>query len=350
MLDATRPTDLLAVADRLTFLQLDPTAIVAPSADLVAWSRLGAAYQPSHLERALNVDRTMFEHRDQDHPKVPVLVTARPSSSLALYLPHMVAMRRKPGTVTDWLKANAKFRSRVLAQLRDSGPLASRDIADTAAVPWKSSGWTGERNVTQMLEFLMSRGYVAVAGRDGKQRLFDVAERVYDPDVEKLSVAEATRRRDERRLRSLGVGLAKFLGDAGIPVEIEGSSRQWRLDPEATADDFEGRTALLSPFDRLFHDYERTRMVEVFGFEFMIEFYKPKDKRRWGYFVMPVLHGDGLVGKLDVSTDRYTSTLVVHRVHEDEKFTRTIRSAVDAELAALASWLGLASVAHERNP
>ena len=118
---------------------------------------------------------------------------------------------------------------------------------------------------------------------------------------------EARKIRDEKWLRSLGVARPQFVGDAGIPVEIEGTTGPWRVDPEATADGFEGRTALLSPFDRLIHD--RNRAVDLFDFEYTLEMYKPQAKRRWGYFALPVLHLDRLVGKVDATVDRKASRL-----------------------------------------
>ena len=116
----------------------------------------------------------------------------------------------------------------------------------------------------------------------------------------------------------------------------------WRVDPDATAKGFEGRTAVLSPFDRLIHD--RVRAVELFDFEYTLEMYKPKEKRRWGYFALPVLHNDQLVGKVDAIADRKASRLDVHAVHEDVRFTRAMTAAVKAELGALADWLGLDEV------
>jgi uncharacterized protein YcaQ len=130
-----------------------------------------------------------------------------------------------------------------------------------------------------------------------------------------------------------------MVGDAGIPVEVEDVVGIWRLDPGASTDGFKGRTALLSPFDRLVHDHARTE--ELFDFEFTIELYKPKAKRRWGYFALPVLHHDRLVGKVDVAADRQALRLDVHAVHQDVRFTRAIMNAVDDELHALAAWLGL---------
>ncbi len=153
LLDAQRPRDLMTVVDRLTFLQLDPTAVVAPSADLVVWSRVGNTYDPADLRQAVDVDRTLFEHRGQESEKEPVIVMVRPMANLALYLAEM-AMWPIWTKGREWLEANAGFRKRVLQQLKASGPLQSRDIPDSAEVPWQSSGWTHDRNVTQMLELL----------------------------------------------------------------------------------------------------------------------------------------------------------------------------------------------------
>jgi uncharacterized protein YcaQ len=117
------------------------------------------------------------------------------------------------------------------------------------------------------------------------------------------------------------------------------------VDPKALGQPFEGRTALLSPFDRL--TYDRARAVQLFDFEYVLEMYKPQAKRRWGYFALPILHLDRLVGKLDATADRRGSKLVVNAIHQDVPFTRGIARAVDAEIAALASWLSLESVERE---
>ena len=337
LLDSPRPTDLLSVIERLTLLQIDPTAAIAPSADLVAWSRLGSSYKPEHLKQAVEEDRTLFE-RD---------ALVRPVSDLGLQLAAAANFPSYPKS-RAWLKDNDSFRRDILELLRRSGPLASRDIPDTCAVPWASTGWTNNRNVTQMLEFLMMRGEIAIAGRVGRERLWDLPERVYPADVEIPPAEEAERILNERRLRSLGIARAKGpkmpieptdVGEAGEPAVVEGTKGEWRVDPEALGDDFEGRTALLSPFDRLI--YDRKRAVELFDFEYTLEMYKPAAKRRWGYFALPILHGDRLVGKLDAIADRKAGVLRVNAIHEDVKFTRAIAKAVQSEVNDLARWLEL---------
>jgi uncharacterized protein len=340
LLHAQRPTDLLEVVTQLSFLQVDPTAAIAPSADLVLWSRLGSAYEPAQLQQALEQDRTLFEFN----------ALVRPIGDLGLYLAGAADWPSYEDR-RAWLRDNDSFRRDILDRLGSSGPLTSRDIPDTCVVPWASTGWTNNRNVTQMLEFLMRRGEVAIAGRVGRERVWDLAERVYPADVHVPSVDEAERIKNERRLRALGIARAKgtavpvepaVVGEAGEPAVVESTEGQWRVDPAALDGDFEGRTALLSPFDRLIHD--RVRAQELFDFEYILEMYKPKAKRRWGYFALPVLHLDRMVGKVDATADRKASVLRVNTIHEDVKFTRTMTKAVHTELEALASWLGLEAI------
>ena len=347
LLDADRPTDLVSMVERLGMLQLDPTASIAPSADLVAWSRLGSSYRPVDLKQAMEQDRTLFEFN----------AVVRPMRDIGLYLAG--ASEWPPyEKARIWLRDNDRFRLDILDRLASSdGALSSRDIPDTAVVSWPSSGWTNDRNVTQMLEFLMMKGEVAIAGRIGRERLWDRAERVYPADVDVPPVEDATREKNERRLVALGIARRKAralpvepvdVGEAGEPAVVDGVKGEWRVDPAAIGGDFEGRTALLSPFDRLVHD--RVRAVELFDYEYTLEMYKPAANRRWGYYALPILHGDKLVGKVDAAADRKASVLRIKAIHEDVEFTRPMTTAVHAQLEDLASWLELAAVELSRLP
>jgi hypothetical protein len=347
LLDSTRQTELLDVVRQLTLLQIDPiaaTAPVAPSADLVVWSRLGSSYSPAELETAL-AERTLLELR----------AMIRPSEDLALYRADMAEWERAeraelPGwraSSRDWVRANDACRLDILARLGAMGPLPARDLPDACRVPWRSTGWTNNRNVTQMLEFMVRRGEVAVAGRSGGERLWDLATRVY-PDDPVVPAGEALRSRNERRLRALGIARARGpecpvepvdVGGAGEPAMVEGVRGTWRVDPCLLGQPFSGRAALLSPFDRLIQD--RKRMVELFEFDYQLEMFKPAAKRRWGYFALPILYGDLLVGKLDATADRKAGVLRVAAIHQDVPFDPTMTAAVNREIKDLAHWLEL---------
>ncbi len=323
---------------RLTLLQVDPTAAIAPNADLVAWSRLGSAYRPADLVHALEQERSLFEFD----------ALIRPMEDLGLYRADMATWPQWQRT-REWLDVNEAFRRDILNRLGDApGPLLSRDIPDTSVVPWKSSGWTHNRNVGQMLECMMLRGEIAIAARRGRERLWDLADRVYPLHQPVLPADEARSVRNERRLTALGIAREKStamplepidVGQAGEPAVVEGVPGVWRVDPAALGQPFTGRTALLSPFDRL--TYDRVRAQQLFDFEYVLEMYKPAAKRRWGYFALPILHGDRLVGKLDASADRKAGTLTVNAIHEDVPFGRDIRLAVHDEVQSLAHWLQL---------
>jgi uncharacterized protein len=248
----------------------------------------------------------------------------------------------------DWLEANELFRNEVLDVLDADGPLPSRDVKATAQVPWQSSGWNVDRNVRMMLGCLLARGEVAVNGRKGTQKQYDLAERVYPDGVEAVPLEDARAERDARRLRGLGIARPKgtvlpgepiHVGDAVEPAVVAGTDGEWRVDPAQLGQPFEGRTALLSPFDPVTRD--RVRMSDLFEFDYVLEMYKPAAKRRWGYFALPILHGDRLVGKLDATADRKAGRFFVDAIHEDVPFTTEMATAVDGEVIALAAWLGL---------
>ena len=229
LLDSPRPTDLVDIVDRLTVLQIDPTAAIAPSADLVLWSRLGATYDPAHLTKAIEHDRTLVE---------TVAYIRSPRD-----LPAVIAEVRDAkmrAFAAGWIATNEPFRRDILALLEKEGPLLSRDIPDTSVEPWPSSGWTNNRNVTKMLESLALRGHVAISGRKGRQRYWDLPERVYPADLPTLDLDGAVRHRNERRLAALGIarstgpqipGEPPYVGEAGEEAVVEGMPGTWRVHP-----------------------------------------------------------------------------------------------------------------------
>jgi uncharacterized protein YcaQ len=305
-------TSVLETVRRLGSLQLDPTARVAPTQFLVLWSRLGR-YDQGELARLL-AERELYEWHAFVYPKeaLPALL-----SRMRRWPPGGGAWPRR---ITEWLRANASFKRYVLRELERNGPMLSRQFEDRSRVPWPSSGWTGSRNVGQMLEFLGARGEIATVGREGKQRVWDLAHRWYG-DTQPLPHDEADAYLAERSFRALGVELRKG---------------RWFAHPEAD-DRPVRRTTLLSPFDRLIHD--RARTEALYDFHYRIEIYVPKAERRYGYFVLPVLHRDRLVGRIDPELDRKAGVLRINAVHwEDEPVP------IERPVRSLARFLGVREV------
>jgi len=345
LLALPRPDSLEEVVQHLGGLRDDSTRVVAPSAELVVWSRLGPGWDRRELDEARESGRL-----------VELLGHLHPAGDIALYRAEMAAWPfvgpRKEWQEhhLGWIEANDQTRREILARLRGDGPLPAGEFPDTTAVAWQSSGWNGDRNIRMLLGLMERRGEIAVAGYDDSARLWDLAERVH-PDDEVVPWEEAFRIRGERRLRALGIDRRRVTTMAGLqlpdgsgePVTVEGVPGRWRVDPtylDGLDDDaFRGRTALLSPLDRLLFD--RDRMERLFGFDYQLEMYKPAARRRWGYWAMPVLHGDQLVGKVDATADPDAGVLRVDAVHEDGRWSRAVRDAVDAEIDALAAWLAL---------
>ena len=321
---------------------MDQTKAVAPNADLVAWSRLGSSYSPTELTDALD-GRALVELRGM----------IRPAEDVALYRAEMAWWAgSEPLTGwrernRKWVLANDKARRDVLDALAKSGPLPAKELPDTCEVPWKSTGWNNDRTLPLLLEQLELRGEIAVSGRRGTERLWDLAERVF-PDDPVVPLDAAKRTRDELRLRSLGIARARGpecpvepqdVGEAGEPAVIDGVRGEWRVDPEQLDQPFEGRAAIISPLDRVIFD--RKRMSELFDFDYQLEMYKPKAKRRWGYFALPILYGDTFVGKLDATADRKAGVLRVDALHRDVEFTDEMTAQINALIGDLATWLEL---------
>ena len=279
---------ILETVRRLGFLQIDPIATVATPQQLVLWSRLGP-YDTADLDRLLWEERKLFEWGAFIWPIEDLpLIRAR--------------MRRRRGKYlyeqrgTEFLKQNARYRRYVMRELEEHGPLLSRDLEAELMRPGDPSVWWGTRQVTLMLELLHGRGHVAVAGRRGGQRLWDLGERWY-PETENVSLAEANRLFAEKRFRALGVRLERG---------------KLHVHPDAEDGPVPNRVTFLSPFDRLIHD--RARMELLWDFYYRLEMYVPKAKREYGYYVLPILRGDRLIGRIEPVFDRKAGILRVNGV------------------------------------
>jgi hypothetical protein len=282
-LDGTA-TDVLSTVRTLGFLQLDPISTVAPPQQLVLWSRLGA-YDRGELDRLLWEQRKLVEWNAFVYPMEDLpLLQAR--------------MRTREGTWQryrrEYLKENAAFRRYVLRELDRRGPLLSREIEDHRPSGREEHRWWGERKMGLMLGVLNAMGEVAVVGRRGKQRVWDLAERWYPP-TEKIPWPAAKRIIDDQRFRSLGVRLERgklIAHPDAVDVPIP-----------------ERRLTFLSPFDRLVHD--RNRAEALWDFLYRLEMYVPRAKREYGYYVLPILRGDRVVGRIEPVYDRKNGKLEV---------------------------------------
>jgi uncharacterized protein YcaQ len=281
--------DVLSTVRQLGFLQLDPISVVAPPQRLVLWSRLGA-FDPAELERLLWQERKLFEWNAFIWPIEDLpLIRARMRERWGHY--------KWERWAKEFLKEQAGLRRYVLRELERRGPLLSRELEHAEARAGERYVWWGTRaQLTWMLALLHRRGHIAIAGRRGGQRLWDLAERWY-PETETVPLAEARKALEEKRFRALGVKLYKG-----------------RLVGHHDADDrpLPPRITFLSPFDRLIHD--RARAEALWGFRYRLEMYVPPAKREYGYYVLPILRGDRLIGRIDVVLDRTSGVLRTNNV------------------------------------
>jgi uncharacterized protein YcaQ len=283
-------TSVLDTVRKLGFLQIDPISTVAPPQHLVLWSRLGR-FDTAELDRLLWEERKLFESS----------AFIRPIEDYSLIRARMLRPRGKQlyeQRQEEFLETNTRFKRFVLKELEERGPMLSRDIEADLMVSRDPHEWWGSRKVALMLMILEAHGVVAVVGRRGKQRLWDLAERWY-PDVETISWPEAQRLLEERRWQSLGVRLRR--------------NGEWEAHPDANDEPVRTRMTFLSPFDRLIHD--RDRAHALFDFFYRLEMYVPKAKREYGYYVLPILRGDGLIGRIEPVFDRKQSVLRVESLH-----------------------------------
>ena len=362
-------------------LQLDPISTVARNHLLVLWSRLGN-YPVEEIDALLWEERKLFEYWAH-------------AASIVLTEEYPILMRRRRWYPADgkdwersdkeWLEKNSSFRDYVLGEIRERGPLQSKDFADTTSWNWTSTNWTDDRNITIMLYHLWMRGEVMVASRKSGQRFWDLSERVL-PDWtprEALSDLECTRIAAQKSLRMLGVATLKqiknnytryrysYLPKVLAELEREGVIQRVAVGDDGNvlpgtwyihrddlpvlggieAGDWQPRTTLLSPFDNLIAYRERTEAL--FDYRFRIEIYVPKHLREYGYYVLSILHGDRIIGRIDPVMDRKAKRLNINAVYAEPNAPMTTEAAqgIATSIADLATFLGAKSIEYgERVP
>lgn len=363
---------LLAAARALGCVQLDPISVVARSHQLVLFSRAGA-YDLAALDQVLWEERSLFEY--WAHCASLVLTEDYPVHAMRMrgYRsprgPKSTAWGRR---MRAWVQDNARLKRYVLTQIKKHGPLPSRALDEAGVAPraWVSTGWTSGRNISRMLDFLWLSGQIMVAGREGVQRLWDLSERCLPAWAprQRLTERAATGRAIATALQALGVatprhiqnhfvrGRYPFFAEALADLVRAGRVRratvaEWPGEWYALADAeppsaLAPRTVLLSPFDNLIAD--RARTAQFFGFDFRIEIYTPAAKRRYGYYVLPILQGDRLIGRVDPALDRAAGVLTLHAVHAEPDAPRAAGPQVAAAITTLAAFLGAREIRYNR--
>jgi uncharacterized protein len=370
-------THIFNVVRDLGCLQLDPTSAVVRSHLLVLWSRLGS-YALTDLDKLMWQDRSLFEY--WAHAAAIVLTEDYPIHyyQMKAWRNHKSAWGKR---IRAWMTENQSLHDHILEEIRRNGPTPSQAFEDKSQAGWHSSGWTGNRNVSQMLSGLWDMGVLMVAGRNkGGHRLWDLSERVL-PDWtprDVLSNREVVYQAAQKSLRALGIGRLKDiqqhytrgrypdLADVLQTLETDGRIHQAQIIEEGQpwpgiwyihTDDlplleslqngaFQPRTTLLSPFDNLICD--RVRTEKLFNFDFRIEIYVPKDKRKYGYYVLPILHGDKLIGRIDPLMNRKEKRLCINNVYAeaDAPMNQQTAAAVGTAIENLAAFLGATDIAY----
>jgi uncharacterized protein YcaQ len=343
------------VVRRIGCLQLDPVAPVARSPLLVLNARMRSGATEKALERAAYQDRQLFDYwaHEASLCHIDDLALHRWQMQRWLKLP-----RRRP--YAEFLEQNAEFADELVAQIRERGPLRTQDIEETEVDHWKHGHWTDDvswgQTIARLVDVLWLPGRIGVHSREGMARRWHVLEECLPPraleTADELDESEATRRAVHRALRMLGVAkpghvrkhftrnryphLEEVLtNDPDIePVEVNGTRGTWFILAESLAAALAPgrRTTALSPFDNLICD--RGRTAELFGFDHRLEIYVPQQKRIWGYYVLPILHGERFVARADLKVEE--GRLRVLALHEEPG--RRAPGAIKRALEQLARW------------
>lgn len=347
-------------------LQLDPLSTVSRSHTLVVFSRVGP-YKIADVDNLIYRDKKLFEY--WAHAASIVLTEDFPIHHLRM---RTYAKTEDPWhiRIAQWIQENKTLRDTILREIKRNGPISSRVLNESGIAPkaWVSSGWTNDRNVSRMLDFLWMQGKIMVAQRQGLNKFWDLSERVLPEWTprEKLAERQVVTRAAQKSLRALGVAtekqinahyisgrypqLRERLGELERAGEIErleirdSDNGVWKgtwyvhsadipLAEKIERGEFEGRTVLLSPFDNLVRD--RVRNLQFWNFDYKIEIYTPQVKRKYGYYVLPILHNDQLIGRIDPKMDREQGVLNINAVHaeanapRDQKTARAVRDAIE---------------------
>ncbi len=373
---------ILSVVRDLGCIQLDPISAVAPSHQIVLWSRLGN-FEKSDLEKLLWNDKKLFEywaHQQsivlmEDYPLYYTMMRSYPDTFVK---PWGSAWSQR---VKRWMDANLDLRNYVVRELREKGPLLSRQFEDKAKTKRHGSGWGSSSEISRMLFNLFFKGEVMVAGRQGNQKLWDISERFLPSWVSKkdFSDEEVEYEAVQRSLQALGIANAseisfhflrgRYRNLKATLKRLQAESKIYQVDiadrpvgkgeryihskdlpllEKLDSGDWRPRVSLLSPFDNLVCDRTRTKLL--FDFDFTSEIYTPQSKRKYGYYVLPILYGDRFIGRIDPLMDRKKEKLLINSVHAEPSAPRDERVSVELRelIEQLSEFLGAKEVVYSR--
>ncbi len=350
-------SDVLAAVRRMGALQIDTIHVIARSPYMVLWSRLGA-YDPSWLDELLAEGR-LFEYWAHAACFLPV-------EDYRLFRRMMLNGHRSWGDEQAWLQENVGLVEEVLGRIRAEGPVRSADFART---DHRTTGWWDWKVEKRALEHLFTAGVLMIARREKFQRVYDLAERVLPWDeAQTASHPEMLRELALKSVRCLGIAKAAWIPDYfRIPkretaaaldelvaagrlqtLAVDGWEVPGYIHPDnlplmeaARAGQLQATyTTLLSPFDPLVWD--RARVRDLFGFDFAIECYLPAEKRRYGYYLLPILHQGRLIGRLDAKAHRKEGIFEVKALYLEPGVepTPALAQALSAALQNCAGWHG----------
>lgn len=370
---ATKET-VLAVLRDLAYVQWDPVTIVAPSHTVSLWSRVGA-FKLADFEAMLWEDKSIFLHwtpiasvvLTEDYPFYHTLMKGYPDSLSKSWGNHIPRAKR-------FLSQHGSLKGRLLEDL-ESGPLRLDQFKDHVKTGRGADGWSSGSDVSTMLFHLHMMGEVMVVGHERNQNVWGLTGQFLPKRAkrEELTVEEFERAAAQRAIRALGTATASDITYYFVRgryrtlkrtldgleeesvihrVSVEGQEREGRfvhdkdvgLLDSVSGKDWKPRTTLIAPFDNLIAGGRRTR--KMFGFDYVHEQFLPKDKRKYGTWVLPILRGDRLIGRVDPRLDKEKERLVVNSVHAepgapgDKEVAEDIRESI----GDLASFIGAREV------
>ncbi|MCP5096846.1 MAG: winged helix-turn-helix domain-containing protein, partial [Chloroflexi bacterium] len=388
-LDGGKRPSLLDMVRDMGCVQLDPISAVERSHLLVLWSRLGQQFDPMELDKLLWQDKQLFEY--WAHAASIVLTEEFPVHQW--YMQRRANEDPSKSRYKKWLDSNPDklypLQDFVLNYLRKNPPSLSRDIKPEGEKPnGNKSRWYSGRDVPHILDAMWTRGVVSIVGRQGKQRKWGMAD-TWFPDWTPRDVwdeVQLTRFAVQKAVKALGVAtpqqikkhytrnrypqmgnVIKELVADGLLEQVsvvedgemlEGEllkgellKGEWYVHTavlpqleQIQQGNWQPRTALLSPFDNLICDRDRTELL--FDYYFRIEIYVPAAKRQYGYYVLPILQGDRLIGRIDPKMDRKSGVLQVHNVYMEDGAPEdaATANAIGEQIKGLARFLGATAV------